>query len=386
MTQLSRHTKASLTDTAIQAMSPPHEGRASLRDKRLPQLVLLIGPRSRTFYLHATMHKRTHRVRLGPWPVVSADEARDKCLTALRALYRGESSKAVRPKTAPTVAAVLTDYLSARTLAAQSSSDLRSVVAVHASAWTDRPIDELDARAIAKRYKTVAAESPSAANRLLSALSALTRYSQAAYGVGDATLIQRVRALLGGVEQVGARDVVIPDPLQGAWSRAVANESQQLGRYLRCLMLTGFRANELRKLPLTGWSVTESSISIATTKNGKPHTLSAGALLQSLMNEEAATVGELGLMFDIPEKVYRAACDRIGKAIGIDWHLHDLRRTFATTAARSGTDGSTLKRLMNHSTSGDVTARHYVKFTLDDLRPAMQCIEGRFAEMWAQSA
>ena len=204
--------------------------------------------------------------------------------------------------------------------------------------------------------------------------------------MGDATLIQRVRALLGGVEQVGARDVVIPDALQSAWAKAVASESEQVGRYLRCLVLTGLRANELRKLPVTWWDAEGASISIATTKNGKPHSLAAGKLLQSLMNEEAATVGESGLMFDIPEKVYRAACDRIGKAIGIDWHLHDLRRTFATTATRCGIDGSTLKRLMNHSTAGDVTARHYVKFTLDDLRPAMQSIEGRFVEMWARSA
>jgi hypothetical protein len=63
------------------------------------------------------------------------------------------------------------------------------------------------------------------------------------------------------------------------------------------------------------------------------------------------------------------------QAIGIDSHLHDLPRTFATTATRHGIDGSTLKRLMNHSTGSDVTARHYVKFRLNDLRPAMQNVE-----------
>ena len=378
--------KTVLSDDFIRAFPPVTSDRCCVRDNQLSQFTLMVGPRSKTFYLHATMHRRTHRVRLGPWPIVSADEARDRCLTALRALYRGESARVDKPKMAPTLAEVLTDYLSSRSLAAQSASNLRSVIAVHAAAWADKPIDELDARTIAKRYKAVAADSRSAGNRLLGALSALTRYARAAHGVGDDTLIQRVRALLGGVEQVAARDVVIFDDLQGRWAKSVAGESAQVGRYLQCLMLTGLRANELRKLPLSGWNAAAASIAIATTKNKKPHSLPAGALLQSLMSQEAATVGASGLMFDIPEKVYRAACDRIGKAIGLDWHLHDLRRTFATTATRCGIDGSTLKRLMNHSTGGDVTARHYVKFTLDDLRPAMQAIEGRFVELWAHCA
>lgn len=375
--------KTTLTDAAIEALPVVLAGRAWVRDSKLTQLVLIVGPRSKTFYLHATLQRRTHRVRLGPWPIVGANEARDECLATLRRLYRGEAVKVAKAATAPTLSAVLAEYLAARNLSTKSSADLRSVIGVHGAAWADKPIDALDARAVATRYRAVATTSPAPANRLLAALSALTRYARAAHGVGDATLIQRVRALLGGTEEVAARDVVIPDDAQGKWAKALAGESPQVVRYFEALQLTGLRANELRKLPRSGWDDRAGVIAIATTKNGKPHALPVGAALRALIEAEASSTVSDACLFDVPVKVYRAACERIGAAIGVDWHLHDLRRTFATVATRAGVDAGMVKRLMNHSTSGDVTAHHYVRLNVEDMRPAMEVIEARLLALWA---
>ena len=339
--------------------------------------MLMVGPRSKTFYLHATLQRRTHRVRLGPWPIVGASEARDQCLATLRRLYRGEAVKVVKAATAPTLSAVLSEYLTARKLSTKSSADLRSVIGVHAAAWADKPIDALEARAVATRYRAIAATSPAPANRLLAALSALTRYCHAAHGVGDATLIQRVRSLLGGTDEVAARDVVIPDDMQGKWAKALTGESAQVARYFRALTLSGLRANELRKLPRSGWDGAASVLSIATTKNGKRHSLPVGVALRSLIETEASATADGACLFDVPVKVYRAACERVGAAVGFDWHLHDLRRTFATVATRAGVDAGMVRRLLNHSTSGDVAAKHYVKLNVEDMRPAMQTIETR---------
>ena len=127
-------TKATLTDAAIEVLPLVLKGRACVRDAKLSQLMLMVGPRSKTFYLHATLHRRTHRVRLGPWPIVGVDEARDQCLATLRRLYRGEPVKAVKPTTAPTLATVLTEYLAARKLSTKASADLRSVIGVRGGA------------------------------------------------------------------------------------------------------------------------------------------------------------------------------------------------------------------------------------------------------------
>jgi len=378
--------KATLTDAAIEALPPVLDGRACVRDVRLSQLTLMVGPRSKTFYLHATLHRRTHRVRLGRWPIVTAEDARDQCLTTLRRLYKGEPVKLAKPATVPTLATVLAEYLAARKLGTKAAADLRSVIGVHAAAWQGKPIDALDARAVAARYRAIATASPAPANRLLAALSALTRYAHAAHGVGDAGLIQRVRSLLGATEEVAARDVVIADDVQGKWARALAGEPARVVRYFKALMLTGLRANELRKLPRSGWDSDAGVIFVAHTKNSKPHSIPAGAALRALIDAEATDTAEGGCLFDVPVKVYRAACERIGESVGFAWHLHDLRRTFATVATRAGVDAGMVKRLMNHSTSGDVTAHHYVKLNVEDMRPAMQTIEKRLHALWATPA
>ena len=182
-----------------------------------------------------------------------------------------------------------------------------------------------------------------------------------------------------------ARDVVISDELQGQWAKAVAGESGSVARYFRALQLTGLRVNELRKLPRSGWDCGASVINITTTKNGKSHALPAGTLLRALIDEDGKATGDNACLFDIPVKVHRAACERVGAAVGIDWHLHDLRRTFATGATRAGVDAGMAKRLMNHSTSGDVTARHYARLNVEDMRPSMQIVETRLQSLWADA-
>lgn len=399
MTQLNVTTlpKTRLTDQSIARLTIPPDGRVSVRDTLLPHLVLLAGQRARTWYLHATMRRKTHRIRLGPWPILSTDEARHLCLEALRRLWRGEAPATPAPTTttaalaSPTLAAVLAEYLGSRRLSASATADLRSVINKHAAAWADKPVDALEPRAVAQRYRLVAMTSPAPAQRLLGALSALTKYAHAAHGVGDPNLIVRTRALLGATKAVEARDVVICDAKQGDWHRAVMSESPAVSRYLRALMLTGLRANELRRSPLTRWDPSARAWCLETTKNGKPHTLPCGPALQALIEEEAreaiaaaSNKATNARLFDVPVKAYRSACERIGRSIGLDWHLHDLRRTFATAATRAGVDAGMVKRLMNHSAGADVTARHYVRLSVEDLRPAMERTEAHIFGLWNQ--
>jgi integrase len=310
----------------------------------------------------------------------------------LRRLWRGEPGKLEAPTVAatatlaPTLRAILAEYLESRSLSHSANADLRSIVKKHAALWIDKPIDALEPRSIAQKYRTLASDHPAPANRLLGALSALAKYAHAAHGVGDANVIVRARSLLGATEKVEARDVVIGDDVQAAWAKAVSAEAAPVRRYLRALMLTGLRANELRKLPRDGWDTDSAVLRIAMTKNGKSHSLPCGDVLRKLLDDEVKASSDAACLFNVPVKVYRAACDRIGKAIGFDWHLHDIRRSFATVATRAGVDAGMVKRLMNHSANGDVTQRHYIRLDIEDLRPSMKTVETYLTALWADSA
>jgi len=61
------------------------------------------------------------------------------------------------------------------------------------------------------------------------------------------------------------------------------------------------------------------------------------------------------------------------QASGMPYTLHDLRRTFITTAEQLDISSWTVKRLANHRQT-DVTGQHYVVHSIDRLREPMEKI------------
>ena len=64
---------------------------------------------------------------------------------------------------------------------------------------------------------------------------------------------------------------------------------------------------------------------------------------------------------------------KVIEASGVQFLLHDLRRTFATYADSLGIQHNTIKRLMNHK-NNDVTSTHYIHQSIETLRDPMQKI------------
>jgi integrase len=350
-------------------------GRTTIRDSQLRQLLLCLGPKSTTWYVHCTIRRRTHRVHLGRWPIVGIDDARKQALNALRNLHAGENPRAPRQRVV-TLSAALGDYLGSRKLAPSSVRCWRGVIDNHAAQWLDKPTTALTADSIARRYREVAASSISQAQKLLRALSAVLRHSATATGTGDAEIITKAKLLLGGVDTLAPREVTIPERLQRAWFEALAAIDPEARRLLLALALTGCRREELRAAPFEAWDREAQALRIATTKNGKAHVLPVGPYLADLLDS-----GSGSTLFSVSEAAVRSAYEAVGKAIALDFTCHDLRRTFATTATRIGLPELTIKRCMNHAASG-VTQRHYVKLNAEDVRPAMKAIEGHLLALW----
>lgn len=64
---------------------------------------------------------------------------------------------------------------------------------------------------------------------------------------------------------------------------------------------------------------------------------------------------------------------KVIEATGIQFTVHDLRRTFITIAESLDIPAYALKRLLNHKMSGDVTAA-YIILDVERLRKPMQMI------------
>jgi len=65
--------------------------------------------------------------------------------------------------------------------------------------------------------------------------------------------------------------------------------------------------------------------------------------------------------------------DIVTEVSGVNFILHDLRRTFLTIADRVDTPAYVLKKLANHTVKNDVTAG-YIVLDIERLRKYMQLI------------
>lgn len=112
-------------------------------------------------------------------------------------------------------------------------------------------------------------------------------------------------------------------------------------------------------------------------KNRQAHTLPLSDYLASLLDrrkEEASGsfvfpgTGAGGYLIQPMRQMAK-----VTKVSGVSFNLHDLRRTFATTAESLDVSHYALKRLLNHKSGADVTS-DYVVFEVERLRGPMQAI------------
>jgi hypothetical protein len=80
----------------------------------------------------------------------------------------------------------------------------------------------------------------------------------------------------------------------------------------------------------------------------------------------------------------RYIADFVEEASGVEFMIHDLRRTFITVAESLDLSYYALKRLVNHKMSGDVTAG-YIGEDVERLRKPMQQITDFFLSKKAEA-
>lgn len=183
---------------------------------------------------------------------------------------------------------------------------------------------------------------------------------------------------------VGKPNPIPPERL-GAWWRAAcaAGRDGAPGRvdsadYVRFVLLTGVRSGEsagseyvdgilVRDLDIVGGRVT-----LPDTKNRRDHTLylSRQALEIAKAHAKGKRAGARLFSTRDPGKTLDAIC----AAAGVPRRgLHDVRKTFASIAEEL-VSGYTLKRMLNHSDTGDVTGAHYIGKGEAQLRAGWQAV------------
>lgn len=300
---------------------------------------------------------------------------------------RAEAAKAV------TLEEVLEDYMEARkNLSERTRYDYRRLVDTYLDAWKKRPIASISKDQVEKRHADLGKNSAAQANYTMRVFRALVNFAMEKYEVEGAPIlvvnpVVRLSRAKAWYDVKRRKTYISPDQLK-PWFDAVLKVELSRGRdymdvardYLQLVILTGLRKNEGLGVRWEDVDMENRHFTVRGTKNGEDHTLPMSDYVHALFQHRLERrrkgqsyvfpgIGEK----DVPQTEPKKAIIKVIEASGVDFTMHDLRRTFITVAESLDISAYAVKRLVNHKMSNDVTAG-YIVTDVERLRKPMQQI------------
>lgn len=404
---MARTKQGSLTKTDIKNIFTGEPGRRKFYSDGLNGLVLSVDRRSGesiyAFYFEGKLNSRTIRFKLGNYSLnansaYSIDQARKMAVEAtmsidkgidprqakLANLQRDNADRDARRAGSVTLLEVWEAYLVSRQsdirpLSALTVRDYRKHIKKTFADWRERPISKLDRDLIRECYTALVSKIGAAqANQAMRSLSAVLNWAMDSAQYQKALAENPVSALKKKMHRIKPRENSLErSQLKDWWKACDTIENLTAKVYLKILLLTGARREELLSLKWQDVNLQWRLCTFHDTKNGDDRTIPltdyAARLLQSLpcLNEwvfasETSTSGG----FREPAKFI----SHIASATGLHISSHDLRRSFATLSEWAELPDGAIKQIIGHKPNG-VTEAHYKRRPLDLLRSMLQRYE-----------
>jgi len=375
-----------LTKSYVDKLPFPNKEQVFYRDPELKGFALRVTTGSKTYIVETSVRGKTCRVTIGKHGVFSPDQARVQAKKLLADMAMGinpnQQKQRERAKTA-TLQQAFNQFMQQRQLKPSTRYNYQNCFESVFKSWHHKPLVEIKKVMVAHYYEQLCAENGVAyANLSMRFLRSLLNFANAAYedNEGNRLFVDNPVSVLSDKRQwraVARRDRVIKAEQLPAWWAAVQNLSNTTHRdYFTLLLLTGLRKREAATLNWKNVDLKLGTLTIVETKNSQPHTLPLSDFLQKMLeirqqNSRSEWVFEGRKNKPIVES--RHQIKLIESASNITFSCHDLRRTFATIAESVDISQYTIKRLLNHSISQDVTAGYIVK-DVERMRIAIQQI------------
>jgi len=384
------------TQDRVRDLAPPATGRAEYRDAKQPGLYLRVsanGTKSWRLVKKARSGK-LERITLGQFPNVSVGKAKDLASVHLAEIIQGRSPIAEkrREKTLSiTLATALKDYLEARDLKDSTRQDYRQLCERYLSDLLSRPLSKIDETAIRAAHKRISERGEIKANQTMRVFRAVWNFAREQYKIDGRPILGEAPTRVLSAQRLWNRETrrtrIIPRRRLRDWYQAIDGLQNRTARdYLLFLILTGLRKEEAAGLTWKNVDFAAGAFTIVCPKNHQEHTLPLTDCLSRLLQQRPRSRPHKETDYVFPGKNGRAKLSGIYKSIatasaaaGLEFRPHDLRRSFATVAETLGYGGYTLKRLLNHVVSNDVT-QGYICLDPDSLRPPLEAIHAYFLQ------
>ena len=370
---------------------------------------------SKSWVVQGRVHGKTRRYTLGPFELLSADEARKRAKVKLLEMHDGKDPQVQKRKLkaqSETLREVMEDYIEHKRtkhgpLRPSSKDDIRRCVEGTFSDWAGKAVAGICRDACIKKFRELSKNAPVQTNQSFRNLRALLNWAREKNATADGTYpilpVNPVSQMFrkGGLVQWNpekARVTRIPKGKVGeVWTmlEEYANPERNVATtcisadLLAFMLLTGARLGEASKLTWDNVNLDNElpTFHLAETKNHNPITLPISSELYEVLRRRLtgrrkgnnyvfpAVRGNRGHMGDP-----RALFKKVSEVAGVHLHPHALRRTFEDVAQIVGVDSDKRRQLLNHLAS-DVHGQSYANNPDPSvLLPAVQKIGGWITE------
>src|SRR3990167_2590272 len=384
-----------LTKRLVESFSSPDNQQIFIRDDELKGFALRVTPLgAKSFIIEKRIKGVVKRITLGKYPEITVEQARREAQKLLGKIAIGIDPLAEKKeleRSHITVLEVFNEYLKTRkNLKATTVLDYQRVMQVAFSDWKNKALSSISKEMVAKRHAKLGKASHARANLAMRVLRALFNFAINQYEKEDGKPIFTYNPVnkLSHTKawyRVDRRQTLIKLHELPKWYAAVATlEGAHAGLrvntvrdYLLFMLFTGLRREEGARLQCKHVDLHGKTITIPDTKNNQPHVLPLSDYLHPLLNRcfqhkineyVFPGSGKVGYIIE-PRKTMT----KITELTGIEFTLHDLRRTFITIAESLDIPVYALKHLLNHKMKSDVTAS-YIVMDVERLREPMQKI------------
>jgi integrase len=362
-----------LTARTVEAARPPRSGRLELFDVDLPGFCIRITTSDRrTACVFYRVGSRLRRATLGTLPPLSLADARQLAREALRdaALGHDPASAKREAREALTVAVLVRDYIesgSGRRSAATNGDYRRTLKAVVEGS----PVGQQAARQVTRGelrafLEGIARRTPIRANRVLALVRAAFRW-----GLREELIERDPTAGLQRPRPERPRERVLSDDeskklwqtldqIAAGTSDPVLSNGKKAPRLVlaaavKLLLLLGTRRSETLNMR---WADIDERAHTWTVpgmfrKGGRTHVVPLPPLALHILADLRPISGDTPWVFVGKRGASLANnparwTEVLRNASGVDFTLHDLRRTCATGCARLGASESTVSRILGH--------------------------------------
>lgn len=287
---------------------------------------------------------------------------------------------------------VFNDYLKARKdLKALTIKDYQGILKQVMPDWLGKPLINITREMIAKRHAEYGqTNSKARANYAMRVLRAIFNFAVHEYQLEDGQPIIAINPVeylshARSWYRVDRKNSVIKNHQLIAWYEGLTKLGEQEDYpqammwkdYFLLILFTGLRRMEAASLRWSDLDFKAKTFTVQDTKNREVHTLPMTGFLYELF-QRRKQFKFTEFVFPAPSKTGhlmepRKAMLKVAELSGVTFTVHDLRRTFATTAESLDLPAYALKRLLNHKMNNDVTAG-YIMRDVERLRKPLQLI------------